>query len=189
VREMLRRIARFLLRPAIRWVNWAVAQGCVLNNAKLLRRLDAEDPSTVKLYGRVHIAHPDRCHLGHHVAIHDAEWNAEGGIRVGDYVSFGARVTILTVSHNYGGEEVPYDSTFILKPVVIEDNVWVGCDVVIAPGTHIEEGCVVAMGATMSGRIPKGSIVGAAKWRVLKTRDMDKYEALKAAGKFDSKAP
>ena len=68
---------------------------------------------------------------------------------------------------------------------MIEDFVWVGCDVVIAPGTHIEEGCIIAMGATVSGRIPRGSVVGAAKWRVLKLRDMQKFEALKAAGKFN----
>ena len=68
---------------------------------------------------------------------------------------------------------------------MIEDFVWVGCDVVIAPGTHIEEGCIIAMGATVSGRIPRGSVVGAAKWRMLGCADMQKFEALKAAGKFN----
>jgi len=61
---------------------------------------------------------------------------------------------------------------------------WIGCDVVIAPGTYIEEGSVIAMGTTVSGRNPQGSIAGVEKWRVLKTRDMDRVEALKAEGKF-----
>jgi len=47
VKAMLGRMLRFLLRPAIRWVNCALAQGCVLNNAKLLRRLDADRDHTV----------------------------------------------------------------------------------------------------------------------------------------------
>jgi carbonic anhydrase/acetyltransferase-like protein (isoleucine patch superfamily) len=50
--------------------------------------------------------------------------------------------------------------------------------------THIEEGCIIAMGATVSGRIPKGSVVGSPKVRTLKMRDMEKYERLKAEGKF-----
>lgn len=43
---------------------------------------------------------------------------------------------------------------------------------------------VIAMGTTVSGRIPKGSVVGSAKWRTFKSRDMARYEALKAAGRF-----
>lgn len=156
----------------------------MIRNAKLLPQLDAKDSKSVCLYGKVSIHHPENCHLGRSVHIHECDWNAEGGITIGDCVHFGPRTTILTQSHNYEGETIPYDSTHILKPVVIESYVWVGCDVVIAPGTHIEEGCVIAMGATVSGRIPKGSIVGAAKWRLLKQRDMEKFERLKQAGKI-----
>ena len=181
---LIREILRFVSRPKIWYFRWCNAQGNVLENRRLLRKLNAEDSETVFLYGRISVAHPENCRLGHHVSIHDAEWNAEGGISIGNHVHFGADVSILTVSHNYEGQSIPYDSTFITKSVVIEDNVWVGQNVVIAPGTHIEEGCVIAMGATISGRIPKGSIVGAAKWRTLKMRDMDKYETIKGAGKF-----
>lgn len=177
-------ILRTLLWPGVLFVRWAVAQYEEDRRARLRKRLDAQEPGTVFLYGDVRICCPENCHVGRGVAIHDANWSAQGGIYIGDHVHFGERVTILTVSHNYEGQAVPYDETVVLKPVTIEDNVWVGCDVVIAPGTHIEEGCVIAMGATVSGRIPRGSVVGAAKWRTLKTRDMDKYEALKADGKF-----
>jgi acetyltransferase-like isoleucine patch superfamily enzyme len=184
MKDVLVKIMRFLFRPSICFVGWAMAQRREIENRKLLKKLDAAEPSNVHLYGEVRIMHPHRCRLEGTVSIHDAHWNAEGGIKIGKYVHFGPRVTILTVSHNYMGEAIPYDETFILKGVVIEDFVWVGCDVVIAPGTHIEEGCIIAMGATVSGRIPKGSIVGSAKSRVLKTRDMDKYEKLKVEGKF-----
>ena len=54
----------------------------------------------------------------------------------------------------------------------------------LAPGTHIEEGAIIAMRAIVAGRIPRGAIVGVAKWRILKTRDLDHYEKLKAEGKF-----
>jgi acetyltransferase-like isoleucine patch superfamily enzyme len=184
MKSMINSFMRFVLRPLIWFVGWAQAQQNVITNAKLLKQLDCADSSTVKLYDAVRIAAPQHCHLGKHVSIHDAEWDAIGHIHVGNYVHFGPRVTILTTSHNHHGEEIPYDSTHIRKPVVIEDCVWVGADVVIPPGTHIEEGCIIAMGATVSGRIPKGSIVGAPKVRTLNMRDMEKYERLKAEGKF-----
>ena len=184
MKRIIREILRFVSRPMIWYVRWSIAQGYVLENRKLLKTLNTKDPKTVFLYGKISISHPGECKLGEHVSIHNAEWNAEGGITIGNYVHFGNDVAILTVSHNYEGQAIPYDSTFTTKPVVIEDYVWVGQNVVIAPGTHIEEGCVIAMGATVAGRISKGSIVGAAKHRTLKMRDMDKYEALKAAGTF-----
>ena len=184
MRKLLSTALRFLSRLLIWDIKWAISQGQHIANRKLMRKLNAIDPGTVSLYGHITIQHPHNCRLWRHVAIHDAEWNAEGGITIGDHVHFGPRVTIPTVSHNYEGQGVPYDETFVLKPAIIEDNVWVGSDVVIAPGTHIDEGCVIAMGTTIAGRILKGSIAGSAKWRTLKTRDMDKYEALKADGKF-----
>lgn len=184
MKATLRAIVRFLSWPGIRFVHWAVAQQTQDHNRRLLKKLDTADPATVHLYDNVRITFPERCHIGRGVSIHEANWNAAGEITIGNHVHFGPRVTILTVSHNYEGEAIPYDDTYLYKPVVIEDNVWVGGDVVIAPGTHIEEGCIIAMGATVSGRIEKGSIVGSARHRVLKMRDMNHYEELKAEGKF-----
>lgn len=184
MKHWVRPVLRWLLWPVIIFLNWVIAQGNFLRHQKLRKQLDAVDPDTVALFGDIRICYPERCRVGRGVAIHDAVWDAKGGIVIGDHVHFGAHVTILTHNHNYEGECIPYDETDILKPVVIEDNVWIGRDVVIAPGSHIEEGCVIAMGTVVSGRIPKGSIVGAAKWRVLKMRDLEKYERLKSAGRF-----
>jgi acetyltransferase-like isoleucine patch superfamily enzyme len=184
MKAFIRSVMRVLTRPGIWFVNWAVAQDTRIRNRRLLERLDVVDASLVHLYDTVQITAPEKCRIGRGVSIHEANWNAAGGITIGDHVHFGPRVTILTVSHNHEGDALPYDSTNLYKPVTIEDNVWVGCDVVIAPGTHIEEGCIIAMGATVSGRIEKGSIVGSAKHRVLRMRDMERYERLKAEGRF-----
>ena len=181
---MMTRLLRIVFRPIIWLVDWCIVQAQVSRNRKLLRQLDCIDAGSVALYGDITISSPGKCRIGRGVAIHDAIWNAKGGITIGDHVYFGPRVNILTISHDYKGEEIPYDDKIIEGPVVIEDNVWIGADVIIAPGTHIEEGAIVAMGATVAGRIPKGAVVGAAKWRLLKQRDMDHYERLKAGGKF-----
>ena len=181
---LLGKILRIIFLPAILFVAWSEREWQTIRRQRLIKKLDAADPSTLALYGKIDIACPENCHIGYHVAIHDADWNASGQITIGNYVYFGPRVNILTISHNIEGNKIPYDPTYVYKPVVIEDFVWVGTDVVIAPGTHIEEGAVIAMGSTISGRIPKGAIVGNQKFRILKYRDMEKYESLKAEKKF-----
>lgn len=182
--DELRKVFRHAVRPALWFIEWAQVQTAMSRNEKLLKRIVTKDASTVQLHGQIRIVYPDRCVVGNHVSIHDADWNAMGGISIGNYVHFGPDVAILTASHNFEGTAIPYDDTLVLKPVVIEDYCWIGRGVMIAPGTHIEEGVVVAMGAVVSGRIAKGSIVSAQKHRVVRTRDLDRYEALKAEKKF-----
>ncbi len=184
MRRLLRSLFRWLARPGIWFVRWAGVQDLWLTQQRYLRRFQCEDPSTVTLKGDIDIRYPERCTIGKGVVVHEATWQAYGGITIGNYVHFGPRVSILTVNHNYEGDAIPYDEHRIAKPVIIEDCVWVGADVVITPGTHIEEGAIIAMGAVVSGHIPKGAIVGGAKWRILKQRDLDHYERLKAEGKF-----
>jgi len=159
----LRTALRLVLWPVIRAVVWAQAQFEIAHNEALLKRLDADDRRTVGLYGRIRIVKPEGCKVGAHVSIHDADWNATGGITIGRYVHFGPRVAILTVSHNIDGRAIPYDNTVVAKPVVIEDFCWIGQDVVIAPGSYVEEGFASRYAPVVSGRIPRGSIIWSAE--------------------------
>lgn len=108
-----------------------------------------------------------------------------GGITVGNNVSFGPQVVIWTSNHNYySPEELPYDSTMFLKPVTIKDNAWIGTRSCIIPGVTIEEGAVVAMGAVVTKDVPKGAVVAGNPARIIKYRDLEKYEQLKKENKI-----
>ena len=100
-------VLRFVLRPVIRFIRWVLVQNSYLDNERLRFKLNAIDPATLAIYGNVVIVHPERCAVGHHVSIHDADWNAEGEIHIGNYVHFGHNVSILTASRNYEGEHFP----------------------------------------------------------------------------------
>lgn len=103
-----------------------------------------------------------------------------GGITIGNNVIFGPEVAIWSSNHNYySPEALPFDNVNIPKPVVIEDNVWICCRACIAPGVTIGEGAVVGMGAVVTTNIPPGAVVGGNPAKVLKYRDMEKYEQLK----------
>jgi len=114
-----------------------------------------------------------------------ASFWATGGITVDDNVIFGPRVTIHSSNHRYeGAEALPYDGVTILRPVHICQNVWVGANVLIAPGVTVQEGAVIAMGAVLTKDVPAGAIVGGNPAKIIKYRDMERYERLKAEGRF-----
>jgi acetyltransferase-like isoleucine patch superfamily enzyme len=51
--------------------------------------------------------------------------------------------------------EMPFSSS---KPIHIGDNVWVGFDAVILPGTTIGRGSVIGSKSVVSGNIPEYSV-------------------------------
>ena len=101
-----------------------------------------------------------RVTIGDHVTIvSDATFY--GDISIGSNCIIAARCRILTRNHDYfEGNALPYGTDYLTKPVVIEQNVWVGNDVIIVPGVRIGEGAVVAMGSVVTKDVPRCAVVG-----------------------------
>lgn len=111
----------------------------------------------------------------------DCFFLAMSEIKISSGCMLGPRVFCVSASHNYDSPDlkaVPYDDRQIDLPVILERNVWVAGNVSIAPGTHIGEGSVIAMGATVAGEIPPFSVVIGHKARPIKTRDIERYKVL-----------
>lgn len=90
---------------------------------------------------------------------------------------------IITENHNYEGNKIPYDETFILKKIIIEDNVWIGNRVTITGNVTIGEGAIIAAGSVVCRDIPKYAIVGGNPAQIIKYRDINHYKKLKSEGK------
>ncbi len=54
------------------------------------------------------------------------------------------------------------------QPVIIEDEVWIGCRSIILKGVHIGRGAVVAAGSVVTKSIPAGAVVGGVPARILR---------------------
>ena len=47
-----------------------------------------------------------------------------GKVTIGDNFHSEIECMMITQFHNYEGEKIPYDNTYIFKDITIEDNVW-----------------------------------------------------------------
>jgi acetyltransferase-like isoleucine patch superfamily enzyme len=130
------------------------------------------------------IESPEKMKIGDHTWIGaNCAIDATGGLRLGNYCAVAARTTILTTDHHYkGAESLPWDEARIVKPVVLEDYVWVGLNVSILPGVTIGEGAIIGLGAVVAKDIPSCAITVGNPARVVGYRDREEYDALKNHG-------
>ena len=56
------------------------------------------------------------------------------------------------------------------KPVIIEDDVWIGQDVTIMVGRHISKGTIVAANAVVTKDFPEYSIIGGNPAKLIRNR-------------------
>ncbi len=89
-------------------------------------------------------------------------------ITIGDNVMFGPFVTIHDHDHVYKTEETMKTSGYITAPIVIEDNVWIGGNVIILKGVTIGTGSVIAAGTLINKDVPPHSVVYDMREKTLK---------------------
>ncbi|AXT57331.1 acyltransferase [Aquimarina sp. AD1] len=133
-----------------------------------------------------YVEYPENVEIGNNVYIGpEARLHGLGGIKIGDGVISGPRLTIYTYNHNYiNAKYLPYDEVHLLKEVTIKNNVWLGDSVSILPGVTIGEGSIIGMRSVIVKDIPPFSIVGGNPAKVIKKRvDIDNYASLNLESK------
>lgn len=123
--------------------------------------------------------------VGNHCNFNGMKVLGGGKITFGDYFHSGIECMIITQNHNYDGEMIPYDNTYIRKNINIGDCVWFGNRVLVVGNVTIGEGAIIAAGAVVSNDVPPLAIVGGNPAKVIKFRDKDNYYRLKNEGRFN----
>lgn len=93
-------------------------------------------------------------------------------VYIGNYVMMGPNVSIYTKNHKtsldkpmiFQGFEKP-------KKVVIEDDVWIGANVIILPGVRIKKGTIIGAGSVVTKDTEEYSVVGGNPAKIIKHRN------------------
>lgn len=126
--------------------------------------------------------HSDNIYVENNVYIGPhAYFDAISTINIKEGVMIGPNCTMIAGNHNYKSNDlksVPYDNRMIDTPIVIEKNVWIGANVTICPGTHIEEGAIIGAGCSVHGIVPKFAVVVPSEFKIIGYRNKKLYESL-----------
>jgi maltose O-acetyltransferase len=89
-------------------------------------------------------------------------------ISIGDKVSLGHGVLVLTGTHEIGPPS-HRAGRLVTEPVSIGDGAWLGSRCVIFPGVKIGAGAVVAAGAVVTEDVPANTVVAGVPAQIVKS--------------------
>jgi acetyltransferase-like isoleucine patch superfamily enzyme len=93
---------------------------------------------------------------------------------IGDHVLVGQCSYITDVNHVFADPNTPVEFQGFSSrgPTVIEDNVWLGANVVVTTGVRIGRGSVIGAGAVVTRSVPPYSIVRGGTSKAFPRRDL-----------------
>jgi acetyltransferase-like isoleucine patch superfamily enzyme len=100
---------------------------------------------------------------------HDCHISVHGKLTIGDYALFGEGVSIHDENHIISDGDDPIgERGFVIKPVSIGKNVWVGAKATILPGVHIGDNAVIGANSVVTHNVPAYTVAGGVPARVLR---------------------
>lgn len=95
----------------------------------------------------------------------------QGLIKVGNNVRIAPNVMIISANHVFDNPDIPIcEQGMDVKPITIEDDVWVAGRVNIMAGVTIGKGSVIGAGSVVTKDIPPYSVAVGVPAKVIKTR-------------------
>jgi maltose O-acetyltransferase len=96
-----------------------------------------------------------------------------GTVKIGNNVMMGTHCLIISQNHCFDELNVPMRKQGFQKdkPVVIEDDVWIGSRVIILPGIRIGSGSIIGAGTVVTKNVKPYSIVGGNPAKVIGHRN------------------
>lgn len=123
---------------------------------QMLRSFGARIGRGCRIKPGLRVKFPWRLHVGHACWLAEDAWlDNLAPITLGDRVCISQGVYLCTGNHDF--RSTGFDLR--LGPITISSEAWIAARAVLAPGTEIGTGAVVALGAVVSGMVPSGSIV------------------------------
>ena len=99
--------------------------------------------------------------MGEHSSIGPYSYvGCSGMITIGKNVMFGPKCSLFAENHNFSDTKTSIKSQGVnQKGIVVEDDCWIGSNVVILDGVTIGKGSVIGAGTLVSKNVPAGAIL------------------------------
>ena len=96
-----------------------------------------------------------------------------GEVHIGANVMMAPECVFYTVNHSACRSDVPMrlQGETAPQPITIGNDVWLGRRVMVLPGVHIGDGCIIGAGAVVTQDIPPFAIAGGVPARVIRFRE------------------
>jgi len=92
-----------------------------------------------------------------------------GPVQIGNDVMFAQNIVLSGLNHGYEDIDIPPSQQKVTtKPIVVEDQVWIGANAVVTAGVIIGKHSIVAAGCVVVKDVPAYSIVGGNPGKILK---------------------
>lgn len=116
-------------------------------------------------------------HFSHEVSLGDNSGigiNAQIAphVTIGNDVMMGPECMIYTTNHGMERTDIPMwrQSSSKPEPVIIGNDVWIGSRVIILPGVHIGDGCVIGAGSVVTKSFEPYSVIAGNPAKLIRTR-------------------
>jgi acetyltransferase-like isoleucine patch superfamily enzyme len=96
----------------------------------------------------------------------------QGGVTIGDRVYTSPMTQLLAVNHVFRDPERPFiEQGITAKGIIVDDDVWLGANVVVTDGVRIGKGALVAAGAVVTEDVPAHAVVAGVPANLVKMID------------------
>lgn len=118
----------------------------------VLKRLCKQVGEKVIIGSNVTIKHWDNIVIGSGVSIHEFSYiEGYGHVSIGSNVSIAHNCSIISFTHTWADKSLPIRlNPCLMQPVIIKNNVWIGCDVRILGNVTIESDVIVGAGTVVT---------------------------------------
>ena len=145
----------------------SVIHGSARMDTPPYRKFSLGDYSVIESFACINNAVGDVIIGGHtRIGLHNT---IIGPVTIGHHVNLAQGITVTALNHNFDDPKKRIDEQGVsTKPVVIEDDIWIGANAVILPGVTIGHHTVVAAGAVVTKDVPPHSLVAGVPAKIIK---------------------
>lgn len=147
-------------RPLLRW-SFLLIEPCpgtlaVFFRYLILKNLCKSVGDNVYVANYVEIRFMQNLELGNNVSVQrNCYLDAMGGINIGNDVSIAHQSSLVSFDHGWEDLDQPIrKNPYILNPITIKSDVWIGAGARILAGSQVASRCIVAAGAVVTKKTP-----------------------------------